>query len=51
MADAVLRAVCADPGDTPRLASTDWLEEHGQEAEVDRACIIRADCGTSAGST
>jgi uncharacterized protein (TIGR02996 family) len=41
-ADAFLQAICDDPDDdTPRLVYADWLEEHGNAAELDRARFIR----------
>jgi len=41
-ADALLAAICAEPDDDgPRLAYSDWLEEHG---DVARAEFIRAGC-------
>jgi uncharacterized protein (TIGR02996 family) len=30
--------------DTPRLVLADWLEEHGSEADVGRAALIRLQC-------
>jgi uncharacterized protein (TIGR02996 family) len=42
MADAFLQAICDDPDDdTPRLVYADWLEEHGNAADFDRARFIR----------
>lgn len=39
---ALLRAVCAEPGDdTPRLVFADWLDEHDQP---ERAEFIRVQC-------
>src|SRR5262245_4478035 len=41
-ADALLDAILDDPeDDTPRLVYADWLEEHGDEADADRAAFIR----------
>ncbi len=40
--DALLAAILAEPDeDTPRLAFSDWLDEHGGEAERVRAEFIR----------
>src|SRR5436190_9903180 len=40
--DALLAAICERPdNDTPRLILADWLEEHGDEADRDRAAFIR----------
>ncbi len=40
--DAFLRAIAADlDDDTPRLVYADWLEEHGDAAQADRATFIR----------
>ena len=30
--------------DTPRLVLADWLEEHGSEADVARAALVRLQC-------
>src|SRR5947209_5840746 len=41
--DALFQAILAAPGDdVPRLVYADWLEEHGDDAERDRARFIRA---------
>jgi uncharacterized protein (TIGR02996 family) len=40
--EALWQAILADPDDdTPRLVYADWLEEHGDEADRDRAEFIR----------
>src|SRR5262245_23124110 len=40
--DALLAAVCEQPdNDHPRLIYADWLEEHGDDADRDRAAFIR----------
>src|SRR5262245_20537259 len=41
--DALLRNICAHPeDDAPRLVYADWLEEHGEGADLARADFIRA---------
>jgi uncharacterized protein (TIGR02996 family) len=38
----LLRALVAEPEeDAPRLVYADWLEEHGDEGDADRARFIR----------
>jgi uncharacterized protein (TIGR02996 family) len=43
--EALLASVYETPDDdAPRLVYADWLEEHGDEADQDRAAFIRAGC-------
>lgn len=43
--DALFRAVLAHPDDdTPRLVLADWLDDHGDAADRDRAAFIRVGC-------
>ena len=42
---AFLADIIAHPADdAPRLVYADWLEEHGDEKDQDRAAFIRAGC-------
>jgi uncharacterized protein (TIGR02996 family) len=47
---ALVRAIIDQPDDTPRLGYADWLQEHGDEADVARGEYIRLAMGTSIGS-
>jgi uncharacterized protein (TIGR02996 family) len=44
--EAFLKTIIENPqDDTPRLVFADWLEEHGEHGEPERAEFIRLQCG------
>src|SRR5262245_20074727 len=48
--DAFLADVLEHPDeDAPRLVYADWLDEHGDEADRDRAELIRVQCQLARG--